>query len=195
MATAKKTPAKKAAKSAKNSAPEKVKNASAPASPLLSEEELEGEHEALMTGEENLDDQLELDEEEEDESPKKGAKARKDAAKKPDFAALRDVIDAAERVSDAEVAREQRSDIIRTKKALAAAPKTKWIVNLEPGERPGATISVTINGYRLSIKKGVLVEIPVPVAEVLASHYNVQSDVALQMSSNAQAAQLDGDGE
>lgn len=192
MATAKKTPAKKAAKkSAKASAPAKVKNASAPVSALLSEDELEDEHDARMTSTENLDDQLALEEEE--ETPAKGAKARKDAPKRADFNALRDVIDAAEKVSEAQVAREQRSDIVRTKKALAAAPKTKWIVNLEPGERPGAAISVTINGYRLSVKKGVLVEIPVPVAEVLASHYNVVSDVAVEKSMGLDAEALQED--
>lgn len=178
MASAKKTVAKKSASKGKASAPAKVKNAAAPASALLSEDELEDEHSAVMSGEENLDDQLEVEEEE--EAPK--GKARKDSPKKPDFDALRNVIDAAEKVSEAQVAREQRSDIIRTKKALAAAPTTKWIVNLAPGERPGATIAVTINGYRLSVKKGVLVDIPVPVAKILAKHYNVQSEVATRMS-------------
>ena len=61
-----------------------------------------------------------------------------------------------------------------TKRKLEAGPKTMFLIPLAPGEREGAAEIVQINGWTTTIKKGVMVEIPVPVALVLARHYNVE---------------------
>lgn len=77
-------------------------------------------------------------------------------------------------VSGAELQKAYSSDIERTKAALEKQPKVTFMIPLAPGEKPGAYESVTINGYRLTIKKGAMVEIPKQVAEMLADHYAVE---------------------
>lgn len=68
-----------------------------------------------------------------------------------------------------------------TKKKLWAGELTKFIIPLMPGEKPGASESVSINGYQLNIKKGAMVEIPVPVAKILAKHYQVEMEAGQEM--------------
>lgn len=65
-------------------------------------------------------------------------------------------------------------DAKRTQLALAKAPKIMFLVPLSPFEKEGAYDEVYINGYRTTVKKGVMVEIPRPVAELLAQKYNIE---------------------
>lgn len=58
------------------------------------------------------------------------------------------------------------------KEALEKQPKVRMIVPLEGGEKIGATIPVTINGYRLNVPKGVYTMIPEQVAQMLMESYN-----------------------
>lgn len=60
----------------------------------------------------------------------------------------------------------------RMKETLAAQPKVRVLVPLEPGESKGTTTSVILNGYRLNIKKGVYVDVPQQVADVLMTSNN-----------------------
>lgn len=60
-----------------------------------------------------------------------------------------------------------------TKKVLDAEPKVSFIIPLMPGEKEGAYEIVNINGYQVTIKKGVMVDIPRSVAMVLANHYQI----------------------
>jgi hypothetical protein len=60
-----------------------------------------------------------------------------------------------------------------TRKKLESSPKTMFIIPLGSGEKPGAYEIVNINGYQLTIKKGEMVEIPIPVANILADHYRI----------------------
>jgi len=70
---------------------------------------------------------------------------------------------------------QETSDIVaQTKAILAKKPKVNFIIPLGEFEKPGAYDTVQINGYRLVIKKGVMVEIPLPVAELLANKYKIQ---------------------
>lgn len=55
----------------------------------------------------------------------------------------------------------------KMKEALALQPKVRIKIPLEQGEKMGITKSVILNGYRLNIKKGVYVDVPEQVAEVL----------------------------
>lgn len=66
------------------------------------------------------------------------------------------------------------ADAQRTKEILEKYPKVKFVVPLYEGEIAGkATESVTINGYRLTIKKGVMVDLPEPMVRLLADHYQI----------------------
>lgn len=65
-----------------------------------------------------------------------------------------------------------------TKTILDAAPKVSFLVPRTEGEDPRVTETVQINGYKYEIKKGHMVEIPKPVADLLARKYQVQMEVA-----------------
>lgn len=53
------------------------------------------------------------------------------------------------------------------KKALAKQPKVTIMIPLLDGEKSGTTFSVILNGYRLNIRKGMYVEVPKQVADVI----------------------------
>ena len=63
--------------------------------------------------------------------------------------------------------------IAQTKAILAKKPQVNFIIPLCEHEKPGAFDTVRINGYRLTIKKGEMVTIPLPVAEILANKYKI----------------------
>ncbi len=67
-----------------------------------------------------------------------------------------------------------KTDIEKTKAYLARQQKLSMHIPLEEGEKEGAFQTVTINGYRLIIKKGVFVELPLPVAQLLAENMKIQ---------------------
>lgn len=117
-------------------------------------------------------------------APARPATAKKDGEKagsqptKADFEGAHKALDLARELSERNVAREAEGDAKRTKRKLAAEETTKFMIPLGIGERHGAVETVTINGYRLSIKKGMLVEIPLSVANILMEHLNVRSEAA-----------------
>ena len=53
------------------------------------------------------------------------------------------------------------------KAKLLKQPRVSIMIPLESKENFGATESVILNGYRLNIKKGVYVEVPKQVAEIV----------------------------
>lgn len=61
-----------------------------------------------------------------------------------------------------------------TRDLLAKEPKVWFMVPLSPHEKEGAYEEVFINGYRTTIKKGVMVEIPRAVMELLANKYQIE---------------------
>lgn len=68
----------------------------------------------------------------------------------------------------------KNKDIIaETKEILAKKPHTNFIIPLAEGEAVGSFETVQINGYKLTIQKGVMVNIPVPVANILAEKYKI----------------------
>lgn len=66
-----------------------------------------------------------------------------------------------------------QDNVAATREKLMNGPKTFFVVPLDPGEKPGAVETVNINGFKLTIKKGALVEIPIAVMKVLANYYKV----------------------
>jgi hypothetical protein len=70
------------------------------------------------------------------------------------------------------VANKRRED---TAKRLMAQPKVMFMVPKTPGEADGlAYEAVTIDGLRSEIRKGVMVEVPRQIAEILAEKYRIE---------------------
>lgn len=67
-------------------------------------------------------------------------------------------------------------EVAITKANLEKEPKVNFIIPLTDGEKPGAFDTVQINGYRLTIKKGVLVPLPQSVAQLLANKYRISME-------------------
>lgn len=66
-----------------------------------------------------------------------------------------------------------------TKQELEKEPTVNFMVPLDDDEEAGvAEETVQINGYRYVIKKGQMVEVPKPVADLLANKYRVEVEVA-----------------
>ena len=76
----------------------------------------------------------------------------------------------------------------KMKEKLSKQPKKSIFIPFEQGEKPGVTLSVTLNGYRLNIRKGVYVEVPSQVADVVMDSLN---QTAKAMVENVKL--LDGD--
>lgn len=69
----------------------------------------------------------------------------------------------------------------KTKRELEAGPQIAYVVPLDPGEKPGAVQVVSLNGYALTIKKGVRVTIPIAMADILDEKYQVESEAGAAM--------------
>lgn len=85
-----------------------------------------------------------------------------------------------------DIASAAKSDIQRTKAILDAEPKVRFLVPLAEGEKAGATHDCFINGYKYTVKKGVMMDIPSSIAELLANHYKIISEAG-------QEYRIDGD--
>lgn len=76
------------------------------------------------------------------------------------------------------------SKMERTKRALAAQPKVRIIIPYEPGEEKLKDKSrlfetVQINGYTYQIRKGVYVEVPQQIADIIMEARN-ETDAAYE---------------
>lgn len=60
------------------------------------------------------------------------------------------------------------STAMKTKAAHDKEPRVKLLVPLKQGEPEGVNLDVTINGYRYSIPKNVVVDLPESVAQIVA---------------------------
>lgn len=73
-------------------------------------------------------------------------------------------------------------DAKAVKNILATQPTVDFYLPLSSGEKLGqAYETVTINGYRLEIKKGMMVKVPQQVATMLASFLNIQTSVGVDI--------------
>lgn len=64
-------------------------------------------------------------------------------------------------------------DALRMKKHLAMQLKVRFMIPLSSGEKEGAYETWCGNGYKLTIKKGIMVDLPEQVANDLADHYAI----------------------
>jgi len=63
-----------------------------------------------------------------------------------------------------------KKEIMKAK--LDSQPKVRIIIPKEPKEAEGAFETVQLNGYTLQIKKGVYVEVPQQIADIIMSSNN-----------------------
>ena len=132
----------------------------------------------LLDDEEETTDEVASDEADEDQVAPKAEKPRRTTTRATAPAAAQTSV---EEGANSNVQRALLSDAEATKRALAKAPKVWFMVPLSPFEKEGAYEEVYINGYRTTIKKGVMVEIPQPVMEILANKYKVETEVGREM--------------
>lgn len=73
--------------------------------------------------------------------------------------------------ADAEVKRQveqlHKTKAEKMKENLHSQPKVTIMIPLDPGEAEGATLPVTLNGYKYTIMKNVYVEVPKQIADVV----------------------------
>lgn len=150
--------------------------------------------------EENKKDPLVEDEEVKEPSPKQEKKPEK--PEKPTKAEVKPKAEKpAETKTDVESKSKDQSKggaeaymhgINITKEKLASSPHVDFIIPLTDGEKPGAYDTVQINGYRIEIKKGELVNVPIQVAKLLAEKYRINmtagSDKLLNRANDVQNA-------
>lgn len=74
-----------------------------------------------------------------------------------------------------------KNDAQRMKEYLDSQPKINFLIPLTPGEKEGSYETVSLNGYTLKIKKGVLVPLPQQVAELLAEKYKIEMEAGKEM--------------
>lgn len=70
----------------------------------------------------------------------------------------------------AKVEKTHQSKVDAMKENLSKQPLVTMYVPLVGGEKIGATIPVTLNGYRVNIPKGVYVDVPQQIADLLKDH-------------------------
>jgi hypothetical protein len=111
------------------------------------------------------------------------AEVKKAKAKKEDadtFNPLKKEAKAVEKKVLSEIEK-HNADLERFKKEIEEAPKTMFLIPLDPGEKSGSVQVVSLNGVAFTIKKGALVEIPVPIMEILAEKYEVEVNAGKHM--------------
>lgn len=75
---------------------------------------------------------------------------------------------------------------------LKKQPKVAFMIPRTDGELDGLSYeTVQINGHRMEIKKGVMVQIPVQVAEILAEKYRIQMEAGSDKLINRSEDHLD----
>ena len=70
---------------------------------------------------------------------------------------------------------------LQMKENLNKQQKVRMFLPLEGTEKPGAFVPVTLNGYRLNVPKGVYVDVPEQVADVLRESFD-QTEAALRQN-------------
>lgn len=83
--------------------------------------------------------------------------------------------------SKQEIEREAQTEEAELRRALMSESKVRFAIPLYPGEKPGATHSVRINGVVFVYKKGVMYDMPESVANLLADSYNITMDAGRDM--------------
>lgn len=98
----------------------------------------------------------------------------------------------AEPVSDNQVEREWRGRAAEMKAHLARQPKVRIFIPIDQGVKPEVAdkipFVVNLNGYRMEIKRGVYVDVPEQVAEVIRERLESEGKIGREHQVNADAA-------
>jgi len=62
-----------------------------------------------------------------------------------------------------------------TEEWVNSQPKVMFMIPLGKGESAGSKHPVMINGYRTTVPKGTMIEIPRPIADILSARFSVNS--------------------
>lgn len=84
-------------------------------------------------------------------------------------------------LSTAEVDRVSSDRVSAMDKLLSKQPRMHIMIPLGIGEKKGATHEVCINGWVKSYPKGVMLEVPKTVFELLAEHFNITQSVGKEL--------------
>lgn len=82
-----------------------------------------------------------------------------------------------------------KTKLQRIKESLAKQPKVRILIPKEKSETEGAFTTVQINGYMLQIKKGVYVDVPEQVADILNESAQIKEEA--QEEANRQMSNLE----
>lgn len=108
----------------------------------------------------------ETPEEPEVETPEETEEAEEEVTEEPEAPAKPNA-----KVSDREVEKQWRGDAMKMKDHLAGQKKVSIMIPLEVGVAPEVAEKIpfvcNLNGYRFSIKRGVFVEVPEQVANMI----------------------------
>ena len=74
-------------------------------------------------------------------------------------------------LTNSQVVELHKSKAQKMKENLESQPKIRFFIPLAMGEKKGAYETVNLNGYGLKIAKGMYVDLPTQVADVLAESY------------------------
>ena len=66
------------------------------------------------------------------------------------------------------------SDAEKTRLSLESKPKVNFMIPLMPREPAGSFETVCINGHMMKLPKGKMLQVPKPVADILANKYEVE---------------------
>lgn len=67
---------------------------------------------------------------------------------------------------------------------LESQPKVSIMIPLEKWEKKGTTQPFTINGYRFTVPKGVMTQVPEQVAQMVSERFNVDLEIRSQSIEN-----------
>lgn len=79
--------------------------------------------------------------------------------------------------STTDLANRVKNKANQQKAYLDAQPKVSVLIPFAKGEKKGVTQPFTINGYRLNVPKGVMIQVPQQIAEMIAERFNVELEV------------------
>jgi hypothetical protein len=72
-----------------------------------------------------------------------------------------------------DIAKESATDIEMTKKKLEKQEQVHFMIPLGEGEKVGTVHECFINGYKVSVQKGVMTKVPMAVANLLSETYKI----------------------
>jgi hypothetical protein len=77
-------------------------------------------------------------------------------------------------ITPAQIQQRVKSKAEQMQEQLEKQPKVMILIPLERGEKKGAEQSFCINGYKMSVPKGVMTPVPEQIAQMVSDRYAVE---------------------